>query len=255
MIIDTHAHLYYPELADNINEIIDNAYNTGIEKILVPAIDLKTSEKILELSAKHEMIYAIIGFHPCDVARLSDKDFQTLEIYFNESKVVGIGETGLDYFWDKTYKDKQIDFFRRHIELSEKYDLPIVIHTRDSIKDAIKIIAESKSKCSGQFHCFSGDKSDLYDVLNFESYFVSFCGNITYKNFDAIDVVNETPLDKLLAETDSPFLTPVPHRGKKNQPSFVLNTIDKIAKVKNIDVKILEENLEANTRRLFKKAF
>ncbi len=255
MIIDTHAHLYYPELSENINEIIDNSLQSGIIKIIVPAIDLETSEKILNLSAIHEIIYAVIGFHPCDITKLSEKDFQTLENYLNEDKVVGIGETGLDYYWDKTYKDKQIDFFKRHLELSEKYDLPVVIHTRDSIKDAIRIIEESSYKCSGQFHCFSGDEKDLEDVLNFNSYFVSFCGNITYKNFDSIDVVKNAPLEKLLAETDSPFLTPVPHRGKKNQPAFVVNTIKKISEIKNTDLKILEDNLEANTRRLFKKAF
>lgn len=255
MIIDTHAHLYYPELSENINNIIDNALNSDIKKIIVPAIDLSTSEKILTLSSKHDIIYAVIGFHPCDIKDLSEKDFQILENYLTEEKVVGIGETGLDYYWDKTYKDKQKDFFNRHLELSEKYDLPIVIHTRDSIKDAIRIIAESPFECNGQFHCFSGDTNDLDDVLNFNSYFVSFCGNITYKNFDSLDVVKETPLEKLLSETDSPFLTPVPHRGKKNEPAFVINTIKKIADIKNVDIKKLEENLEANTRKLFKKAF
>ncbi|MFA7360997.1 MAG: TatD family hydrolase [Candidatus Kapaibacterium sp.] len=255
MIIDTHAHLYYPELSENINEIIDNALQSGIKKIIVPAIDIETTEKILKLTAIHDIIYAVIGFHPCDITKLSEKDFQTLENYLNEDKVVGIGETGLDYYWDKTYKDKQIDFFKRHLELSEKYDLPVVIHTRDSIKDAISIIADSSNKCSGQFHCFSGDEKDLEDVLNFNSYFVSFCGNITYKNFVSLSVVKNTPLEKLLAETDSPFLTPIPHRGKKNQPAFVVNTIKKIAEIKNIDLKILEDNLEANTRILFKKAF
>lgn len=255
MIIDTHAHLYYPELSENIEEIIDNSLKAGIEKIFVPAIDLKTADKILELSRKHDMIYAILGFHPCDIAELTEKDFQILEKYLSEDKVVGIGETGLDYYWDKTHKDKQIDFFKRHLELSEKHNLPVVIHTRDSIKDAIKIISESKHKCSGQFHCFSGNQNDLNDVLNFESYFISFCGNITYKNFDDVDLARSAPLDKLLAETDSPFLTPVPHRGKKNQPAFVVNTIKKISEIKNIDIKILEENLESNTRRLFKKAF
>lgn len=255
MIIDTHAHLYYPELSENINEIIDNALQSGIKKIIVPAIDIETTEKILKLTAIHDIIYAVIGFHPCDITKLSEKDFQTLENYLNEDKVVGIGETGLDYYWDKTYKDKQIDFFKRHLELSEKYDLPIVIHTRDSIKDAISIIADSSNKCSGQFHCFSGDEKDLEDVLNLNTYFVSFCGNITYKNFESLDIVKNAPLEKLIAETDSPFLTPIPNRGKKNQPAFVVNTIKKIAEIKNIDLKILEDNLEANTRILFKKAF
>lgn len=255
MIIDTHAHLYYPNLKERIEEILENALNNGITKIIAPAIDLKTSEEILNIASRYDMIYAAVGFHPSDIPELTDKDFQSLEDLLKEDKVVAIGETGLDYYWDITYKDKQIDFFKRHLELSVKHNLPIIIHTRDSVKDAIKIIKESKLKVNGQFHCFSGDESDLKEVLDMESYYVSFCGNITYKNFDALDLVRQSPLDKLLAETDSPFLTPVPHRGKKNEPSFVKHTIEKVAQLKNIPFETLVSQLELNTRNLYPKAF
>ncbi len=255
MIIDTHAHLYYPDIKDRIEEILENAVTNGITKIIAPAIDLKTSEEILGLASKYEMIYAAIGFHPSDIPGLTDKDFETLESLLKEEKVVAIGETGLDYYWDVTYKDKQIDFFKRHLELSAKYNMPVIIHTRDSVKDAIKIIKESKLKVNGQFHCFSGDETDLKEVLDMETYFVSFCGNITYKNFEALDLVRQTPINKLLAETDSPFLTPVPHRGKKNEPAFVKHTIEKIAHIKNIPYETLISHLEINTRNLFPKAF
>lgn len=255
MIIDTHAHLYFPELADKIDEVIENALAEGVGKIIVPAVDLETSEKILSLSAKYEMIYAVLGFHPCDVQKISEKDFQDLEQMLNESKVVGIGETGLDYYWDKTFKDKQIDFFERHLELSSRLNLPVVIHTRNSIHDAVKIISESPYKCSGQFHCFSGDENDLKRVLEFETYYISFCGNITYKNFDALNVLRETPVEKLLSETDSPFLTPVPHRGSKNQPSYIINTMNKMAEVKQLDKSVLEKQLELNAKNLFPGAF
>ena len=255
MIIDTHAHLYFPELADRIDEVIENALEAGVGKIIVPAVDLETAEKILGFSVKYDMVYAVLGFHPCDVQKLSEKDFQTLEQMLKENKVVGIGETGLDFYWDKTYKDKQIDFFKRHLELSSKLNLPVVIHTRSSIHDAINIIKDSPYKCKGQFHCFSGDEHDLQEVLKFESYFVSFCGNITYKNFDALNVLRETPSEKLLSETDSPFLTPVPYRGSKNQPSYIINTIKKIAEVKQLDNSALENQLEINARNLFPKAF
>jgi TatD DNase family protein len=255
MIIDTHAHLYYPDLKERIDEVIENAVSNGINKIIAPAIDLKTSEAILDLASKHEMIYAALGFHPSDIPELTDKDFDTLETLLKEDKVVGIGETGLDYYWDITYKDKQKDFFKRHLELSAIYNLPVIIHTRDSVKDAINIIKESKLKVNGQFHCFSGDETDLQDAIALETYCISFCGNITYKNFDALELVRQTPMEKLLAETDSPFLTPVPHRGKKNEPAFVKFTIEKMALLKNISYEVLVSQLESNTRNLFPKAF
>ncbi|MCX6157877.1 MAG: TatD family hydrolase [Ignavibacteriae bacterium] len=255
MIIDTHAHLYYPDLKDRIEEILVNAVNNGITKIIAPAIDLKTSEAILELASKHEMIYAAVGFHPGDIPELTDKDFDSLESLLKEDKVVAIGETGLDYYWDITYKDKQKDFFKRHLELSEKYNLPVIIHTRDSVKDAITIIKESKLNVKGQFHCFSGDSADLQDAIALDTYCISYCGNITYKNFDALDLVRQTPVNKLLAETDSPFLTPVPHRGKKNEPAFVKHTIEKMAHLQNTSFESLVSQLEINTRALFPKAF
>ncbi len=255
MIIDTHAHLYYADIKDRIEEILENAVTNGITKIIAPAIDLKTSEEILGLASKYEMIYAAIGFHPSDIPDLTDKDFETLESLLKEEKVVAIGETGLDYYWDVTYKDKQIDFFKRHLELSAKYNLPVIIHTRDSVKDAIKIIKESNLKVNGQFHCFSGDEKDLQDAIALETYCISYCGNITYKNFDALDLVRQTPVEKLLAETDSPFLTPVPHRGKKNEPAFVKHTIEKMAHLKGVGFEELVSQLEKNTRALFPKAF
>ncbi len=255
MIIDTHAHLYFPELAGNIDEVIDNALSAGVEKIIVPAVDLHTSEIILSMAAKYDMVYAVLGFHPCDVHKINEKDFQTFENLLTERKIVGIGETGLDYYWDVTHKDLQIEYFKRHLELSSKLDLPVVIHTRNSIKDSIKIIRDLPFKCKGQFHCFSGDENDLRDVLEFETYYISFCGNITYKNFDALNVLSEVPAGKLLSETDSPFLTPVPHRGSKNQPSFITNTINKMAAVKQMDSEILIAQLETNARNLFVKAF
>lgn len=255
MIIDTHAHLYYTDLKDRIEEILENAVNNGISKIIAPAIDLKTSEEILALASKYEMVYAAIGFHPSDIPDITEKDFESLESLLKEEKVVAIGETGLDYYWDVTYKEKQKDFFKRHLELSAKYNLPVIIHTRDSVKDAIKIIKESNLKVKGQFHCFSGDETDLQDAIALETYCISYCGNITYKNFDALELVRQTPVEKLLAETDSPFLTPVPHRGKKNEPAFVKHTIEKMAHLKGVGFEELVSQLEINTRALFPKAF
>ncbi|MDD5361518.1 MAG: TatD family hydrolase [Ignavibacteria bacterium] len=252
MIIDTHAHLYYPDIISNLDEILDNARESGIGKIIIPAVDIKTCETILNLTSKHDMLYAALGLHPCDIKETEESEFKILEDMLTEKKVVGIGETGLDYYWDKTYNDKQKLFFKRHLELASSYKLPVIIHTRDSMKDALEVIRNLKSEITCQFHCFSGDEEDLEYVLGKENYYVSFCGNITYKNFDALDLIEKTPIERLLSETDSPFLTPVPYRGKKNQPAYVVNTINKIAEIKKTDKDILIDALLSNTEKLFR---
>ena len=154
MIIDTHANLYYPDILERIDEVIENAINNGITKIIAPAIDLKTSEIILELSSKYEIVYAALGFHPSEILNLTDKDFQTLEELLKEDKVVAVGETGLYYYWDISFKEKQIEFFKRHLELSAKHNLPLIIHTRDSVKDAIKIIKQLEQSFGCIFHLY-----------------------------------------------------------------------------------------------------
>ena len=253
MIIDTHAHLYYPEILSNLDEILDNAQEAGIGRIIIPAVDIKTSETILNLISKYDMLYAALGLHPCDIKDTDESEFKIIEEMLSEDKVVGVGETGLDYYWDKTYNEKQKAFFRRHLELASSYNLPVIIHTRDSMKEAIGVIKNFESEISCQFHCFSGDEEDLDYVLGKGKFYVSFCGNLTYKNFDAINLIEKVPTDRLLSETDSPFLTPVPHRGKKNQPAFLVNTINRISEIKKMDKGNLIDELKRNTKKLFGK--
>ena len=254
MIIDTHAHLYYENLLTDIDGILERAFKSGVERIIVPAVDLKTSEIIMGLADKFEMIYAAVGFHPCDIKEKNIGDIKFLEDFIKHEKTVAIGEIGLDYFWDKTYNELQKDFFRAQVELAANSGLPIIIHTRDSIKDAIEILKlTNMANLSGQFHCFSGDEEDLEKVLAFKNFYISYCGNVTYKKFSAINVVEKTPAEKLLAETDSPFLTPEPFRGKNNEPSRVIYSIRKISEIKKMDFDILKERLFENTKTLFKK--
>ena len=252
MITDTHAHLYYPEIISDIDNILSRAKDSGIERIIVPAVDLVTSKTILDLSEKHDMIYCALGIHPCDVNRSEPKDIDEIEKLLSHEKVVAIGETGLDYYWDKDNIEKQKEFFQMQIDLAKSCKLPIVIHTRNSIEDAIEMIKKSYTDdLSGQFHCFSGNEDQLNEILSMKNFSLSFCGNITYKNFRDTEVVKKTPLDRLLSETDSPFLPPVPYRGKRNEPSYIFKTLDKISGLKDMDLKDILQNVKSNADRLF----
>lgn len=254
MIIDTHAHLYYKELSDNLKFIIDNAFENGIDKIIIPAVDLKTSEEILNMCDKYEPLYAAVGIHPSEVNNFKLSELKYIEEFSFHSKVVGIGEIGLDYYWDRSFVKEQKLFFNELIELANSRNLPFIIHTRDSVEDAIDIIKDryKEGVTSGQFHCFSGNMNQMKKILELKNFFLSFCGNITYKNYKDYSLIEYIPLENLLFETDSPFLTPVPHRGEKNQPAFIINTIEKIADIKKIDVDKLKEIIYQNTVSLFK---
>lgn len=254
MITDTHAHLYYPELLSEIDQVLYRAEAAGISRIIVPAVDLESSRQILDLSEKNEMIFAAVGVHPCDVSKNEITVIEEIEKLAESGKVAAIGETGLDYYWDTSGIEKQKIFFKRQIELAKRHKLPIVIHTRNSIDDAIEIVEqEADENLSGQFHCFSGDKEHLQRILNLRNFYVSYCGNITYKNFKNQEVILETPPDRLLSETDSPFLPPVPHRGKTNEPSYVTFTLKKIAEIRQTNYEELLEAINKNVRTLFKK--
>ena len=256
MLTDTHAHLYYPEILDNIDEILDRAKDAGIERIIVPAVDLESSKKIIELSEKYDMIYSALGVHPGDVSKNDLSVLEEIEKMLSHEKVVAVGETGLDYYWDTSNIDLQKEFFKKQIELASAYNLPVVIHTRESTDDAISII-ESFSikkdhqniKC--QFHCFSGNENELNRILDLKNFYISYCGNITYKNSAYSEIVKNTPSDKLLSETDSPFLPPVPYRGKKNEPSYMIHTLTKIAEFKSMELSDLIKIISENVLNLF----
>jgi TatD DNase family protein len=252
MIIDTHAHLFYEDIVSDMDNILKRAEESGIEKIIIPAVDLKTSEKIVSLCDKYDMLYGAAGFHPCDIKETNPDNIKHLEDIISHPKIIAIGEIGLDYYWDKSYKDKQFVFFKEQIELAKDKNLPVIIHTRNSTPDAVKIVKEKyDSRLKGQFHCFSGSEKDLDEVLNLENFYISYCGNVTYKKFGDMESLLKTPVDKLLSETDSPYLTPVPFRGKKNEPSYLKYTLKKIAELKNTDNKILEDTVYNNCMKLF----
>lgn len=254
MLTDTHAHLYYPELICDLGNIIERAKDKGIERIIVPAVDLQTSLRILEISAEHPEIYCALGIHPCDAAKAKPGDLEQIKELLKNKRAVAVGETGLDYYWDTSTKEVQRHYFREQIRLAAECRLPVVIHTRESIDDAIGIL---KEECGGMrilshFHCFSGTVQQLEQCLSIDGASVSFCGNVTYKNSVLGDAVKAVPPDRLLCETDSPFLPPVPYRGKRNEPAYMLSTIECIARIKEIDTEQLKQLLSDNVKRFYR---
>lgn len=252
MITDTHAHLYYPEIISNLDEILSRAKDEGITKIIVPAVDLETSITGIQLSEKYEMIYCALGIHPGDVNKEDLRNIDKIEKLISHEKVVAIGEIGLDYYWDTSNIAKQKEFFSVQIELAKSYNLPVIIHTRSSVDDAISIVRKMyDNNLRGQFHCFSGNIDQLDNILELDNFYVSFCGNVTYKNFTDSEVLIKCPVERMLSETDSPFLTAVPNRGKKNEPSYIVNTLKKISEIKNTDYKKFMEKIYSNSEKLF----
>jgi TatD DNase family protein len=252
MFIDTHAHLFYPNFENETEQVIERAKQDGVDYILVPATDLKTSKQVISLTEKFDMIYGAVGIHPHDSKAWNSSLVSQIEKLAKNKKIVAIGEIGLDYYYDFSPKEKQIEAFKAQIELALKLDLPVIIHNRDSDEDMMEIIG---SYCSaglkGQFHCFNGSLEDAMELVNM-NYMLSFTGNITFKKADNLrHILKHIPPDHLLLETDSPFMTPVPHRGKRNEPSYVKYVADKIAEIQNLRVEDVAKITSFNTFKLF----
>lgn len=231
MYIDTHCHVlndYY----DDIDEIINKCKNNGVNKIIVSGCDIETNKEVLELVNKYDIIYGTIGFHPTELNDFKEEYFEFLEKNIMNEKIVGIGEIGLDYHYEDTDKNKQINVFTRQLEMAEKYNKPIVVHSRDSIQDTYNILSNYKLK--GSIHCFSGsvEMAKLFVKLGYK---LGVGGIITYKNAKNIkEVVKNIDLSYILLETDSPYLSPEPYRGTKNDPSNIPIIAGAIADIRNV---------------------
>jgi len=252
MFIDTHAHLFYPNFEGELGAIISGAEQNGVDYILVPATDLKSAEQVIELTKKYEMVYGAVGIHPHDAKKWNSSFISKVEKLAKNKKIVAIGEIGLDYYYDFSPKEKQIEAFKAQIELALKLDLPVIIHNRDSDKDMMEII---RSYCGAglkaQFHCYNGSLEDAMELVGM-NYMISFTGNITFKNADGLrKILQHIPPENLLLETDSPFMTPVPHRGKRNEPSYVKFIAEKIAELHQLRIEDVARITSFNAFRIF----
>lgn len=252
MFIDTHAHLFYPNFNGETEQVIERAQNAGVKYIIVPGTDLATSKKAIDLAEEFEIVYAAVGVHPHDTTEWKTSFIETIEEFAKHPKVVAIGEIGLDYYYDFSPKEIQIEAFKAQIELAIKIGLPIIVHNRDSNDDMMQIIREYKNtslRC--QFHCFAGTAENAKELTEM-GHFVSFTGNITFKKMDSLrEIVKSVKLDKILLETDSPFMTPEPYRGKRNEPDNVLLVAEKIAEIHNTSLEDVARITNYNAYKLF----
>lgn len=252
MFVDTHAHLFYQNFIDDIDEVVERAELQGVKNIIIPSTDLKTADQTIELCEKYDGVYGAVGIHPHDTKDFEDSLLPRIQELAAHKKIVAIGEIGLDYYYDFSPPEKQIQAFKSQIELAIELNLPVIIHNRDSDKDMMEIITEyCGSGLKAQFHCFNSSLNDAFEYIKM-NHFISFTGNITFKNrSDVRSVLEKINLDNLLLETDSPFMTPVPFRGKRNEPAYVKYVADKISEIHKIPLEEVARITSYNAFRLF----
>ena len=252
-MVDTHSHLYDVKFDDDCDAVVDRAVKCGVERMLLPNIDVETVQPMLDVCRQFpDNCFPMLGLHPTSI----DKDFeQKLEIiasYLDNTKIVAIGETGIDLYWDKQYLDQQLEAFRIHIGWAKKYGLPLSIHCRKSYNEIVRIIKkEQDGTLSGVFHCFPGNMRQAQEVINL-GFMIGIGGVVTYKNAEMATVVQHTGIEHILTETDAPYLPPIPFRGKRNESAYICNIVQKIAELKSITINEVDRATTENAERIFK---
>ncbi len=233
MLFDTHAHLLDERFDGEREDIINALPSNGVGAYCEIGYDIKSSINATSLANKFEYVYASVGVHPHDTDSLTEDDLNTIKNLCKEEKVVAIGEIGLDYYYDNSKRENQRFWFDRQLSLAEEIDIPITVHTRDAMADTIDILKCHKN-AKGIIHCYSGSKESAKILLDM-GFFISFAGPLTFKNAStALEVAKYVPSDRMLIETDSPYLAPVPYRGKRNEPSFVAEVAKRLSEIRGI---------------------
>ncbi len=249
MIVDTHLHLNTEDFEKDLDAVIKRAYHIGIKKLIVIGMDEQTSLQAIKIAEKYEHVYATVGLHP---GYVDDNDTKFIEPLLSHPKVVGVGETGLDLYWQKDNIEKQKKCFSEQIKLSIKYKLPLVIHTRNSFDEAYELLVPYKDKAFGVFHCFSSHLDDAKKAIEL-GYYIGIDGPITFnKPKELLPIVKEINLEHILIETDSPYLAPTPYRGKRNEPSYLIEVAKKIAEIKALSLEEVSFITTKNAHQLFR---
>lgn len=249
-MIDTHSHINMVEdLA--LDEIIKNAKDNGIQKIILPSASVSDIDTVFELTQKYDNVYGLLGIHPTEVKDWTDSLEEKIKEYSKSPKIKGIGEIGLDYYWDKSFNDLQKNVFIKQIKIANELNFPISIHDREAHKDTFDILKEYNKGSTIIMHCFSGSVEFMRECTK-EGWYIAIGGVVTFNNaLKTKEVAKEVPLDKLLLETDAPYLTPAPFRGKENQPSYIKYVAEEIAKLRNISLKEIDKITTATAERIF----
>jgi TatD DNase family protein len=244
-MIDSHVHLNHPDFGEDLDEVIDRAQKAGVTAMVNIGFDLDSSLETVELTRRHPFLYGAVGVHPHDAKTYSDDVERELERLLDDAKVVAIGEIGLDFYRDLTPRDTQREVFRRQIALARDKNIPVIIHCRDAFDDVIVTLREQGDSYRGIFHAFTGDEPMAQQVLEL-GFHIGIGGVVTFKKSNLADVVAELPDDAYVLETDCPYLTPAPFRGKRNEPAYLVHVVDKIAEATGKTADELKQKTDKN---------
>jgi TatD DNase family protein len=253
-LIDTHSHIYLPEFDTDRVQMMTRAEKEGVGKIFMPAIDASTHGAMLKLEEEYPSVcFSMMGLHPCSVKEDSGPELKTALDLLEKRKFIAIGETGLDFYWDKTYTQQQYRAFHQQIEWALHFDIPVVIHSRNSIDECIEVVREhQQGKLKGVFHCFSGNSEQAGKIIDLRFY-LGIGGVVTFKNSGLDKVMETIKLAHVVLETDAPYLAPVPFRGKRNEPGYLKYVVEKLAGIKKMSIEEIASATTENAERLFGK--
>jgi len=256
MLIDTHAHLYLDRFAEDRAAVLQRARDAGVETIVLPAIDVPSIRQAVNLCEAHDGLYAMTGLHPSETDEATEADLEAVKEWCSHPSVVAVGESGLDYYWDRSFDDEQHAFFRRHIRLAMEVDLPLVIHNREATEDILAILeeehvrADAPERMRGILHCYVDPPEVAERAWNL-GFFVGVGGIMTFSNSKVDRYVEDVPLEHMVIETDSPYLAPEPHRGDRNEPAYVRHVAERLAEVKDVPVEQVAEVTTRNARAIY----
>lgn len=253
MFIDTHTHLYSEQFNENRTEMIRRAIAAGVERMYMPNIDLNSVDGMHALEQEFpENCFAMMGLHPCSVDANWELTLAKMRVLLDKRPYVAVGEIGIDLYWDKTFVQEQKEAFRTQINWAKELQIPIVIHARDSFPEIYEVLdRENDERLRGIFHCFTGNEQDVQKILDYKGFSFGIGGVVTYKKSDLPETLKHIPLEKLLLETDAPYLAPTPFRGNRNESAYVVHTAEKIAEILEIPLSKLEEVTTKNALDLF----
>ncbi len=249
MLIDSHCHLYMGSWSKNLGVVLARAKKSGVGKVICPGIDIDSSWQCLTIAKNHPNVYAAAGIHPHDAEDAPADYIDQLRDILIQSKIIALGEIGLDYYRNISDADTQRKVFTKQLQLAKELDLPVIIHNRNADVDIIHLVRQV-SPIKGVAHCFTSDSLTANNLLDI-GFYISFAGNLTYKNSKLPDIANEIPLERLLVETDAPFLSPIPYRGRENEPSRLKFIADKLAECREVSYETIEMTTRNNAIKLF----
>jgi TatD DNase family protein len=256
MLIDTHAHLYLDQFDEDRETVLERARDTGVEIIVMPAIDVPSIQQAVDLCEEHDGLYAMAALHPSETEDATEPDFEAVKEWCDHPSIVAVGESGLDYYWDRSFDDRQQAFFRRHIRLAIEADLPLVIHNREATDDILDILEEERAatehpeKMRGILHCYVDPPAVAERAWDL-GFYVGVGGIMTFSNSEVDTYVRDVPLDHIVVETDSPYLAPEPNRGDRNEPAYVRHVADHLARIKDVPIQEVEAVTTENAQAIY----